>query len=201
MIAKGRISGMFVVLSAALFASSLAGCGGEKPSPSGATTAAAHTTEAPAGGTAKSTAASTAASPSLGAAATAAATGTATAAPEGPAGRSKVPTQEEWTAAKEVGVKGSTKLGCETKMVREWLRVSCKGKNDSGGEPKGLTLKKGGNNGTTFTSSQPGLASLVVAYIDGVDLVAEFAWTDKKSELVVSWPHGAPEPPLKGEFR
>ena len=33
------------------------------------------------------------------------------------------------------------------------------------------------------------------------DIVAEFAWTDKKMELVVSWPHGAPTPPSKGEFR
>src|SRR5687768_13823004 len=79
---------------------------------------------------------------------TAAATGEATAAPSGeasaapagsgdaagaaPGGRSAVPTLDEWNAqTKEVTVRGSSKLNCETKMVREWLRVSCRGKNDS----------------------------------------------------------------------
>lgn len=199
MIAKSRFLKAFVLVGASAIAAAVSGCGGGEHSASGsAATATAANTSAPAKPASTGTGASTG---GLAAAATAAATGTGSAAPEGPAGRSKVPTQEEWSAAKEVGVKGSTKLSCETKMVREWLRVSCKGKNDTGGEPTGMTIKKGGNNGTTFTNSQAGLTSLVVAYIDGVDLVAEFVWTDKKSELVVSWPHGAPEPPLKGEFR
>src|SRR5438094_905269 len=36
------------------------------------------------------------------------------------------PTVAEWNAVtKEVTIKGSSALGCETKMLREWLRVSC----------------------------------------------------------------------------
>lgn len=119
----------------------------------------------------------------------------------GPNGRSAVPTVDEWTAAKEITVKGSTKLNCETKMVREWLRVSCRGKNDTGGEPKNVTMKKGGGRGDTFVFSGNKVASLVCPFVNGTDIVAEFEWTDKKKELVVSWPWGAPEPPSKGEFR
>jgi hypothetical protein len=119
----------------------------------------------------------------------------------GPNGRSAVPTTDEWNAAKEVGVKGSTKLNCETKMVREWLRVSCRGKNDTGGEAKNVTIKKGGGRGDTFTFAANKVTSLICPFVDGTDLVAEFEWTDKKQELIVSWPHGAPMPPLKGEFR
>jgi hypothetical protein len=119
----------------------------------------------------------------------------------GPNGRSAVPTVEEWTGAKEIGVKGSTKLNCETKMVREWLRVSCRGKNDTGGEPKNVTMRKGGGRGDTFVFAGNKVASLVCPFVNGTDIVADFEWTDKKKELVVSWPHGAPEPPLKGEFR
>lgn len=119
----------------------------------------------------------------------------------GPNGRSTVPTIDEWTAAKEIGVKGSSKLNCETKMVREWLRVSCKGKNDTGGEPKSVTIKRGGGRGDTFTFAGNKVASLVCPFVVGTDIAADFEWTDKKKELVVSWPYGAPEPPLKGEFR
>ena len=85
--------------------------------------------------------------------------------------------------------------------MREWLRISCRGKNDTGGEPVSVTIKKGGGKGDTFTFAANKVASLVCPYVDGVDIAAEFAWTDKKQELVVSWPHGAPMPPLKGEFR
>jgi hypothetical protein len=120
----------------------------------------------------------------------------------GPNGRSAVPTLAEWTAqTKEVGVKGSSKLNCETKMVREWLRISCRGKNDTGGEPTGVTITKGGRSGENFTFAASKVASLVTPFVNGTDLTAEFTWTDKKMELHVYWPHGAPEPPLKGEFR
>lgn len=123
------------------------------------------------------------------------------AAKPGPNGRSAVPTMEEWTAAKEIGVKGSTKLGCETKAVREWLRVSCRGKNDTGGEPKAVSMTKGGGKGDTFTFAANKVTSLVCPFVDGIDIGATFEWTDKKQELVVSWPHGAPKPSLYGEFR
>lgn len=119
----------------------------------------------------------------------------------GPNGRSAVPSTAEWGGVGEVTVKGSSALGCETKMVREWLRVSCHGKNDTGGTPSAVTITKGGGRGDTFTFASGGVSSLVCPYVDGTDIQAEFAWTDKKKELVVSWPHGAPKPPAVGAFQ
>jgi hypothetical protein len=116
-------------------------------------------------------------------------------------GRSSVPTIDEWNAVtKEVAVRGSSALNCETKMVREWLRVSCRGKNDSGGEPTGVTLQSGGGRGDDFVFTGNGVASLVVRFVEGVDLKANFTWTDKRHTLHVFWPRGAPEPPPKGTF-
>jgi hypothetical protein len=37
-----------------------------------------------------------------------------------------IPTPAEWDEAREVIVTGSTKLGCETKLVHNWLRVVCR---------------------------------------------------------------------------
>jgi hypothetical protein len=116
-------------------------------------------------------------------------------------GKSKVPTIAEWNAVtKEVTVKGSSKLNCETKMVREWLRVSCRGKNHTGGEPTGVTVVSGGGRGEDFAFTGSGVSSLVVRFVEGVDLKARFSWSDRSHTLRVWWPRGAPEPPPKGEF-
>jgi hypothetical protein len=116
-------------------------------------------------------------------------------------GKSAVPTSAEWNAVtKEVTVRGSSKLNCETKMVREWLRVSCRGKNSSGGEPSGVSVIAGGGRGEDFTFTGAGVASLVVRFVEGVDLKARFNWSDGAHTLHVFWPRGAPEPPPKGEF-
>ncbi len=45
---------------------------------------------------------------------------------------SEEPATAEWETAKEVTVTGSTALGCETKRVRDWVRVYCAKPNDSG---------------------------------------------------------------------
>lgn len=124
------------------------------------------------------------------------------AAPATPGGKSAVPTMEEWTAqTKEVTVLGSSKLNCETKQVREWIRVSCRGKNDTGGEPTGVRVTKGGGRGEDFVFSNAGVASLVYRFVEGVSMEAEFTWSDKSKTLLIAWPRGAPEPPAKAIFK
>ncbi len=100
---------------------------------------------------------------------------------------------------KEVTVKGSSALNCETKMVREWLRVSCRGKNDSGGTPTRVRVTAGGGPGT-FIFALGGVTSLVTAFVDGISLKADFSWTDKSHPLVLAWPHGSPMPNILGSF-
>ncbi|MBW2456935.1 MAG: hypothetical protein JRI68_20645 [Deltaproteobacteria bacterium] len=96
-------------------------------------------------------------------------------------------------------VKGSSALNCETKMVREWLRISCRGKNDTGGTPTTVQVTKGGR-GQVFTFAAGGVTSLVMPFIDGTNLEAAFSWTDKSHKLVAHWPHGAPKPPIIATF-
>ena len=69
---------------------------------------------------------------------------------------------------KEVTVKGSSALNCETKIVREYLRVSCRGKNDSGGTPTAVKVTRGGR-GEVFTFASPGVTSLIVPFVSGVE--------------------------------
>jgi hypothetical protein len=114
----------------------------------------------------------------------------------------KPPTVAEWSAqTKEVAVRGSSALNCETKMVRKWLRISCRGKSDTGGEPTSVEVVKGGGDGKTFSFASAGVTSLVLPFVEGVDVEAVFGWSDqRKMKLHVFWPRGAPEPPPKGVF-
>jgi hypothetical protein len=113
-----------------------------------------------------------------------------------PATRSKVPTIPEWDAVtKEITVARSTPLGCETKMLREWLRVSCRGKNKEGGEPTGADTKSG-NGAEAFTFAKGGVASVVVPVLRGKKYEALFSWSNKKQLLVVDWANGAPSPTI-----
>ena len=120
--------------------------------------------------------------------------------PSNVAGRSAVPTLDEWNKVGEVTVKGSSALGCQTKMVREWLRVSCSGKNDTGGTPTSVKIDKGAGS-DRFTFAQNAVTSLVMPFEDGVQVEATFSWTDKSHKLTVSWPRGAPKPPVVGTFQ
>ena len=114
-------------------------------------------------------------------------------------GRSKIPTLEEWHAVKEITVKGSSALSCETKMVREWFRVLCRGKNDTGGKPTALRVIAGGGPGT-FHYVSGGVVSLVSPFVEGTQLKAVFSWTDKSHDLILSWSPGAPKPTIIGVF-
>ena len=116
-------------------------------------------------------------------------------------GRSPVPTQDEWRAVtKEVTVRGSGALSCETKMLREWLRVSCRDKNPTGGTPTGVSVTSGGGQGDDFAFASGGVTSLVVRFVEGVSIDAVFTWTDESRTLHIVWPRGAPEPADKGVF-
>jgi hypothetical protein len=116
-----------------------------------------------------------------------------------PPGRTPVPSLAEYAAAGEVTVKGSSALKCETKMIREWLRVSCRGKNDTGGTPTTVAVIRGGR-GETITFAAGGVTNLITPVLDGTDFEARFSWTDKSHPLTVKWPHGAPRPIVLGEF-
>jgi hypothetical protein len=114
-------------------------------------------------------------------------------------GRSPVPTNAEWSSAPEITVRGSSALGCSTKAMREWLRVSCSGKNDSGGTPTAVTVESGSKS-EMFTFASNNVTSLVMPFREGTDAVANFAWTNKSHRFQSKWPRGAPQPTIYGEF-
>ncbi len=131
----------------------------------------------------------------------AAAPGPAAAAPTpAPAGgRSAVPTTGEWDGVPEVTVLGSSALGCETKGVREWVRVSCRGDEPARGKPIAVKVERGGG-AETFVFSSGGVASLVFPFEVGTDVQALFTWERQRHRMISQWPRGAPQPTAYGKF-
>jgi hypothetical protein len=113
--------------------------------------------------------------------------------------KSKVPTVAEWNEMGECTVAHSTPLGCETKMVREWLRVSCRTTNQTPHQIQGVKLVKdiGLAKYEVFTYTHPGVASIVMPIRPGLDARVEFTWSDWGTRtLIAEMPHGAKLPTI-----
>lgn len=113
-----------------------------------------------------------------------------------PSSRSAVPTLPEWNSVtREITVRKSTPLGCETKMLREWLRVSCRGKTSTGATP--TDVKKGaGCGGDTYVFASNGVTSVVTPVLRGKSCNVAFSWSQGEHDLVVNWANGAPRPTI-----
>ena len=117
-----------------------------------------------------------------------------------PAPGSKVPTIAEWNAVpREINVSGSGSNNCETKMLREWLRVSCR-KHVDHGDPGQVDTFSGGQQHFQFPAAgQPasGVVSVVVQVVKQKKFRAKFHWADThEATLKVSWPGDAADPTI-----
>ncbi|MFO0592606.1 MAG: hypothetical protein U0441_33995 [Polyangiaceae bacterium] len=112
---------------------------------------------------------------------------------------SQPPTVQEWNAVpREVTVRGSSKLNCETKMLREWLRASCH-TSAAVGTPFMIDMSPpSGVQAFKFVGS--GVASVVVQVVRGREFSANFIWDNggahQGAELFVKWPSDNPRPQM-----
>lgn len=110
-------------------------------------------------------------------------------------GTSKPPTVAEWGAVGEITVRHSTPLACETKLVREWLRVSCRTSDGTPNQIQGVKLTRGKDSGGIPPFVKKGVASIVTQVKPGIDADWTFEWSEwGKRVLTVKWPNGAPAP-------
>ncbi|HWO25729.1 MAG TPA: hypothetical protein VNO30_43620 [Kofleriaceae bacterium] len=109
--------------------------------------------------------------------------------------RSLVPVPQVWPEVPEVIVTGSTAAGCETKMVREWLRVMC-GRTQTGLTPTRVTVAVDAT-GESQVLATPKQTSLVTPLEPGRHVEIEFAWTDHTRLLTIDWPLEAKTPVMK----
>ena len=109
------------------------------------------------------------------------------------------PTPSEWQAVtKQVTVRGSSALKCETHMLREWLRVNCF--ENGFGAPTSLTARAVPGVQAYQTVRLGKKTSLVVQVVKNQTFRARFGWSDPAHPvirtLVVTWPSGTARPRL-----
>jgi hypothetical protein len=103
-----------------------------------------------------------------------------------PEGRSWLPTEDEWRREKECTVKGSTAAGCETKLVREWLRVRCLASEDD--DVENIEVLQGGHG--DWRAYRNDGSTLVIPFVEGESAKARFTWSKSQRELVLDFPKG-----------
>lgn len=109
------------------------------------------------------------------------------------------PTTAEWdSVTREVTVKGSSARNCETKMVREWLRVTCR--RFANNLPVDASGQAGSGQQAYYHTVPNVQASLVVQVIQGRTYRGMFSWRAGArvwgAELMVVWPSSAARPSL-----
>jgi hypothetical protein len=110
-----------------------------------------------------------------------------------PEGRSYVPAPEDWAAVTETTVKGSSDAGCETKQIREWLKVACLPKG--GRTPTGVEVVRGGEGDAHALFAQQS-AVLLAPVLRGKQVHARFFWRQQTQDLTIEWPTTAEHPTL-----
>ncbi|MEZ4360578.1 MAG: hypothetical protein R3B48_10370 [Kofleriaceae bacterium] len=104
---------------------------------------------------------------------------------------SAVPLPSQWNAVREINVAGSTEASCETKVVREWLRVLCTPRDYAAATPTRLIVRSD-STGAAMVLVMPRSASLVVPVGRGDRVTIEFQWPNAVRVLEVGWPETAP---------
>lgn len=110
------------------------------------------------------------------------------------------PKLAEWAGAREVGVKGSSALGCETKQIGDWFRMVCRpnekaGKVTAGAAVRGLDTAKG------YLVTGNGSLVLLTQFVKGTDTAIDITWERTSSKLLLKWPEtAAAAPSPRGEF-
>lgn len=112
-----------------------------------------------------------------------------------PVGRSWPPTEDEWRAVDECTVKGSSALKCETKCVREWLRVVCKDKapDEEADDPVREVVVQQGGHGDWRVFRDGAQLALILPVLEGDDTKVRYGWNTEQRVLSLRLKNGARE--------
>ncbi len=100
-----------------------------------------------------------------------------------------LPNEKLWLAAPTLAVGGVSGLSCEAKIVADWFRIFCHGKNAKGGSPHAVTViaKSDEVKRIALYEGEEGVA-LLLPYQAATHLEAVFEWTDGNRKLTLDWP-------------
>jgi hypothetical protein len=110
------------------------------------------------------------------------------------------PAAKDWATAKEVGVKGSSALGCETRQSGDWFRMVCRA-NDATGKGKSATAIQGFDPQKGYLVAGNGSVIVLTRYAKGSDIAIDLAWEKTFARLHLLWPSDMSRAPvMQGEI-
>ena len=105
-----------------------------------------------------------------------------------------IPRLEEWASAKEIGVRGSDAHGCETRQLKDFIRVVCR-PNEATGKVMSASWESGTDRATSYSVAGGGAAVLLTRYAQGTAAKAAIRWERTAATLVLEWPQTSKAPP------
>ena len=112
-----------------------------------------------------------------------------------PSTRSNPPTVAEWNTACSVNTQGANSEGqdCTSKIVREWLNVTCRNRMTGVENMEGF-----GSKGSDYFEmvKLPNMVSYVVRLRKGHSQKVRMCRTDQRASLFVSWPSSKEQPTI-----
>jgi len=105
-----------------------------------------------------------------------------------PPGRTLIPGYNDWPV-REKFVRGSSKAGCATHLVGEWLKVQCTKVRPRVKPPSGVEVV-GDKTNETLTLVTPDSVSIVTPLAPGQPATIRFYWEDQVRDLNITWPAG-----------
>lgn len=96
------------------------------------------------------------------------------------------PSDADWDAAKEVNVSGSGALGCQTKVIEPWFRMTCEGK----GAFSSVEVEKGRRATQTQASVVDGKLSFLTPYVEESSARVKLVRANGTHYLRIAWGKG-----------
>jgi formylglycine-generating enzyme required for sulfatase activity len=110
------------------------------------------------------------------------------------------PTQREWdNETIDVGVVGSLPIGCESRKVRDWVRLVCTGGHPVRGIPKDAKVtRSAGPPEDTSVKIEGDRLTALWRFAPGTDLEVDLGFALSSHTLTSRWPTGEAEPVARG---
>lgn len=108
---------------------------------------------------------------------------------------SRLPTVRDWKQhGQAIRVGGAEELGCQAKMIREWIRLTCKADGGELGKPEGAETKQQAGAPAYIFAQKDKAVRLETQLVPGRTYQAELTWHDGKRIFEIRWPKGKPRP-------
>jgi hypothetical protein len=102
---------------------------------------------------------------------------------------------DELPTAPRARIDGTAEAGCDARILRGWVRVSCP---PPAGDKRPAMVKVTKMSVPVESGVHEGVQVLTATFPEGVEVIASFVRGDEARELRLTWPKGAPRPETLG---